>query len=299
LFRPSRYKILHGGRGSAKSWSVARALLIEGTKRPERIPCFREFQNSLADSVHRLLEDQVAELNLSGFYDVQESKIVGLNGTEFIFAGLRHNIASIKSFEGSTKAWIEEGQTASKRSLDVLIPTIFRTPGAELWITMNPDLAEDEAYQRFIVDPPSGAIVEQMNWIDNPWFPEGLLAEKDFMKARDLDTYNNIWGGQCRSRVTGALWTKEIFNTQREAAPESEAEREVLLATLARVVIAIDPSGCSGEEDKRSTRLGSSRLASGTTATAESSRTPPDAIRRMSGRTRLWGYLTAGRRTRS
>src|ERR1700683_5264310 len=100
LFHASRYKVLHGGRGSAKSWSVARALLTLGSEKPLRILCAREFQNSLADSVHRLLADQGEELGLGGFYTVRQSTIVGRNGTAFVFAGLRHNISRIKSFEG-------------------------------------------------------------------------------------------------------------------------------------------------------------------------------------------------------
>src|SRR5580693_7687104 len=116
LFQASRYKVLHGGRGSAKSWSVARALLMRGIQKRLRILCTREFQNSLADSVHRLLADQVELLQLSAFYTVGKSAIIGANGTEFRFAGIRHNISKIKSFEGFDIVWIEEGQTVSKNS---------------------------------------------------------------------------------------------------------------------------------------------------------------------------------------
>jgi phage terminase large subunit len=122
LFQASRYKVLHGGRGSAKSWSVARALLILGIQKPLRILCTREFQNSLADSVHRLLADQVELLQLSGFYTVGKSAILGANGTEFRFAGIRHNISKIKSFEGFDTVWIEEAQTVSKSSFEGSAP---------------------------------------------------------------------------------------------------------------------------------------------------------------------------------
>ena len=131
LLGASRYKIIHGGRGSAKSWSVGRALLLRGAQKPLRILCAREFQNSLAESVHRLLAEQVEELGLSGFYTVRKTSIIGANGTEFVFAGLRHNISKIKSFEGADIVWVEEGQTVSKHSFDVLIPTI-RRPGSEI-----------------------------------------------------------------------------------------------------------------------------------------------------------------------
>ena len=256
LHQDSRYKVLHGGRGSAKSWSVARVLLIRGTEEPLRILCAREFQNSLADSVHRLLADQIELLQLSGFYRIGKSAIIGANGTEFRFAGLRHHISKIKSFEGFDIVWVEEGQTVSKNSFDVLIPTI-RKAGSEIWVTLNPDLEEDDAWQRFVVGPPrADAIVQPVNWMDNPWLTDELRAEKDHLRALDLDAYENVWGGRCRSHVENALWKMEIFGANRERAPETEKEREVLLSTLGRVVIAIDPSGCAGENDKRSDEVG-------------------------------------------
>jgi PBSX family phage terminase large subunit len=255
LFHPARYKIIHGGRGSAKSWSVARALLIRGAEQPLRILCVREFQNSLAQSVHRLLADQVEELQLAGFYQVGKGSITGRNGTEFIYAGLRHNISKIKSFEGADIVWVEEGQTVSKRSFDVLIPTI-RKPGSEIWVTFNPDLEEDDVHQRFVVCPPAGAMVQQINWRDNPWLSAELRAEKDHLQTRDIEAYENVWEGRCRSHVMGALWSKEIFAANRQSRPETVEERELLLETLRRVVIAVDPSGCAGESDQRSDEVG-------------------------------------------
>jgi phage terminase large subunit len=181
LFHASRYKVLYGGRGSAKSWSVARALLMRGIQKRLRILCTREFQNSLADSVHRLLADQVELLQLSAFYTVGKSAILGANGTEFRFAGIRHNISKIKSFEGFDIVWIEEGQTVSKNSFDVLIPTI-RKAGSEIWLTFNPELEEDDAWQRFVVGPArADSIIRQVNWRDNPWFTDELRAEKDHL----------------------------------------------------------------------------------------------------------------------
>src|SRR5690606_24322315 len=119
LFSPARYKILHRGRGSGKSWSIARALLILGAQRPLRVLCTREVQRSIRDSVHKLLSDQVQELGLGALYEVQQAVIKGLNGTEFVFAGLSDQTAeSIKSYEAVDICWIEEGQAISKRSLD-------------------------------------------------------------------------------------------------------------------------------------------------------------------------------------
>jgi hypothetical protein len=255
LFERARYKIIYGGRGSTKSWSVARALLIKGMNEPLRILCAREFQSSLPASVHRLLAEQVAELQLGGFYTVQKSRIIGANGTEFVFTGLRHNISKLKSFEGVDIVWVEEGQSVSKNSFEVLIPTI-RRPGSEIWVTFNPDLEEDDVCQRFVVWPQPGSIMQEMNWRDNPWLSAELRAEKDHLQARDPEAYNNVWEGRCRSHVHGALWTKEIFDALRQSPPETEAQWEALLATLRRVVIAVDPSGCAGEDDKRSDEVG-------------------------------------------
>src|ERR1700679_2368494 len=111
LLDPARYKIIHGGRGAGKSWSVARALLLLGAEKPLRILCAREFQNSLTESVHRLLAEQVEQLQLSDIYTVRKAAITGANGTSFVFVGLRHNISKIKSFEGADIVWVEEGQT--------------------------------------------------------------------------------------------------------------------------------------------------------------------------------------------
>src|ERR1017187_6675187 len=171
LLERSRYKIIYGGRGSAKSWSVARALLLRGTQEPLRLLCAREFQNSLSESSHRLLADQVVELGLSGFYTVQKKTIIGANGTVFYFAGLRLHVSKIKSFEGVDIVWVEEGQNVSQHSYDVLIPTI-RKPGSEIWVTFNPDLEEDDAWQRFVVWPLKDSIVQNVNWNGNRWLPE-------------------------------------------------------------------------------------------------------------------------------
>ena len=157
LFEKSRYKCIYGGRGSAKSWSVARALLILGAKQVHRILCAREFQNSISQSVHKLLSDQIVELGLIGFYEITQSTIRGANGTEFSFVGLKNNPHNIKSYEGCTIVWVEEAQAVSARSWDILIPTI-RAKDSEIWITMNPELESDATFQRFILNPPENCI---------------------------------------------------------------------------------------------------------------------------------------------
>ena len=140
IFNKHRIKCYHGGRGSGKSWASARALLIQAAQQPLRILCAREIQKSIKQSVHTLLVDQIQEMNLGYFFSVTESAIKGKNGSEFSFAGLAsHTVESIKSFEGVDRVWVEEAQTVSKKSWDILIPTI-RKPESEIWITLNPCL---------------------------------------------------------------------------------------------------------------------------------------------------------------
>jgi len=215
LFDPARYKVLYGGRGGAKSWGVARALLIIGARQPTRILCAREFQTSIKDSVHKLLSDQIFSMGLEDFYEITQTAIRGKNGTEFSFAGLKNNVANIKSYEGCDIAWVEEAQTTSKLSWNVLIPTI-RKEGSEIWITFNPELETDETYKRFVVNPPENSIVQRVNWSDNPWFPETLRLEKDALYARDREAYNTIWEGVCRQTVDGAIFAKEMQQAEFE-----------------------------------------------------------------------------------
>jgi len=209
LFDAARYKVLYGGRGGAKSWGIARALLIIGARKATRILCAREFQTSIRDSVHKLLSDQIIAMGLIDFYEITQNAIRGKNGTEFSFVGLKNNVANIKSYEGCDICWVEEAQTTSKLSWNVLIPTI-RKEGSEIWISFNPELETDETYQRFIVNTPENSIVQRINWSDNPWFPETLRLEKDALFVRDREAYNTVWEGVCRQTVDGAIFAKEM-----------------------------------------------------------------------------------------
>jgi phage terminase large subunit len=215
LLEDHRYKILYGGRGSGKSWGVARVLLAIGRRKKVRVLCAREFQNSISDSVHALLADQIKSLGLEDFYEIQNTAIYGKNGTEFLFAGLKHNITKIKSFEGVDICWVEEAQTTSKSSWDVLIPTI-RKEGSEIWITFNPELDTDETYKRFVVLPPSNAMTVKSNYSDNPWFPSVLRDEMEDLKARDMDAYLNVWEGNTRQVLDGAVYANELRKAQEE-----------------------------------------------------------------------------------
>ena len=210
LFHPSRYKTLYGGRGAAKSWGIGRALLVQAASKQLRILCAREIQRSIADSVHKLLVDQIQGIGLGGFYDVTDAKITGKNGSEFFFAGIRgQSIENLKSYEGVDICWVEEAQVVSKRSWDVLIPTI-RKEGSEIWISFNPELDTDETYLRFVQNPPKDSQVIFMSWRDNPWFPKVLEAERLACLERDPVGYRNIWEGECRPAVDGAIYPQEI-----------------------------------------------------------------------------------------
>lgn len=217
LFKPEkvRYRIFYGGRGGAKSWCFARALLAKGVKEPIRILCAREFQTSIKDSVHKLLSDQIHQLDMESFYEITQNSIKGINGTEFIFAGIKNNTNNIKSIEGITIAWVEEAQAVSANSWNVLIPTI-RRQDSEIWVSFNPELPTDETWKRFVESPPESSVVVKVNWNDNPWFPEVLDLERLSLKARDLSAYNNVWEGGTRNTVNGAIFGKEMEMAELE-----------------------------------------------------------------------------------
>ena len=215
LFEPQRYKVCYGGRGGAKSWGIARALLILGAKSQQRILCAREFQTSIKDSVHKLLCDQIDSMGLTGFYEITDKSIRGKNGTEFFFVGLRNNVTNVKSIEGVDICWVEEAQTVSKTSWNVLIPTI-RKEKSEIWVSFNPELDTDETYQRFVLHSPENCKVVKINWSDNPWFPETLRIEKDALRDRDIEAYNTVWEGLCRQTVDGAIFAREIQMAELE-----------------------------------------------------------------------------------
>jgi len=210
LWKPARFKVLYGGRDGAKSWSVARWLLLDGAEQPLPIGCFREVQKSIKDSVHQLLSNQVEELGLTGFYDILRDEIRGENGTSFRFAGLSlQTRESIKSFEGLQRAWVEEADSVSKRSWEILEPTI-RADGSEIIITFNPQMDTDETYKRFVLNPSPEVVSSFINWDDNPWRSKVLDAARELMRQQAPEDYAHIYGGQCRPAVEGAIYYNEV-----------------------------------------------------------------------------------------
>lgn len=215
LFKPKRYKIAYGGRGGSKSWGFATALLILASMKPLRVLCCREIQKSIKDSVHKLLKDRITALSLDYFFTVNETSIKGSNGSDFSFIGLRHNASNIKSYEAVDLCWVEEAVNVSKSSWEILIPTI-RKDSSEIWVSFNPELEDDETYQRFVLRPPDNSTVVKIGYQDNPWFPPVLEAERLELKRKDRDAYLNVWEGHCREILEGAIYAKELRAAKEE-----------------------------------------------------------------------------------
>ncbi len=222
LWRPKRHKALHGGRGGAKSRSIARALVIQSAAGHERVLCGREVQKSIRDSVKRLLDDEIVRLGLSSLFASTELEIRGPNDSLFLFAGIKGNATAIKSIEGITKFWGEEAQTFSQSSIDTIVPTI-RAKGSELWWSWNPYLPTDPIDKMFRGEdgPPPNSIVLEVNYDQNPWFPDVLRQEMEYDRSRDPEKYAHVWLGQYRQNSEARVfknWTIE------ECAPPVGAE---------------------------------------------------------------------------
>lgn len=211
ILKPRRFKILRGGRGGAKSHTVAQVLLAMGLQRSLRILCVREVQKSLRESSMQVLKDYIERLGLSDYYEVLKTEIRSrINGTTFSFSGLKNHTAdSIKSWEGADIVWIEEAHSVSAHSWNILIPTI-RKPGSEIWATYNPDQETDYVHDRFVVHADPDAWVCEINWRDNPWFPGVLDTERRKLKAINDDLYDHVWEGKCRS-IAGLLFKRHWF----------------------------------------------------------------------------------------
>ena len=220
---PSRYKVLYGGRGSAKSHSIARSLVTRSLQSSIRVLCTREMQNSIKDSVHRLLTDIIDELKLGAFFTIQKDSITNLMGSEFIFKGLRHNISEIKSLEGIDICWVEEAEKVPEDSWMILIPTI-RKKGSEIWISFNPDDEKSATYTRFVAK--EGKLVElpdcrraEMTFRDNDLFPEVLRREFEWDLKNDPEKYEHVWEGKPK-RYSNAVIFRNKIRVEEFEAPE-------------------------------------------------------------------------------
>lgn len=210
----SRYKVLYGGRGSAKTFSIALSLIILSLQRKIRVLCARQIQASIADSVHKTLCDAIDLIGVQSFFRINENSIRSVNGSEFIFQGIKNNPSEIKSLQGINYCWVEEAENVSEESWEILTPTI-REEGSEIWISFNPRMKSDPTYQRFVAKPPRDCISVKMNFSDNPFFPEVLRREMEECKALNEAKYRHIWLGEPNSEAGNLIkleWFKRFDN---------------------------------------------------------------------------------------
>lgn len=217
VFHPAelaRYRGLYGGRAGTRSWSAIRVLIALSIEQPLRIACFRELQNSLDESVIRLISDQITALGLERWFEVQKTSIKGANGSEFIFMGIKNDPLKVKSTEGIDIAFLEEAAKVSADSWQILIPTV-RKRGSQIWAVFNPDQPDDPTYERFVTEPPPNSRVRKTSWRDNPWISPELTAEREYLARVDPDAYAWIWEGECRqhsdAQVFRSKYTIEAF----------------------------------------------------------------------------------------
>jgi phage terminase large subunit len=197
LLKPAPYKSYRGGRDAAKSWAFAEAIIRRMTYSPIRVLCTREFQNSVSDSVHRLLTDTIIRLGLTSWFDVTRDSIRSRVGAYTIYKGLRHNINEIKSLEGVDIAWVEEAQNTSQESLDILDPTI-RKEGSELWFSWNVVAEDDPIYKYCVLTPPPGMISHIVNYDQNPYLSKRSAARIAHLKEVDFDSYEHVYMGRAK-----------------------------------------------------------------------------------------------------
>lgn len=193
-----RTLVFYGGRGSGKSKHVAIALLVRGRSKKLRILCTREIQNTIKDSVHKLLKDIIDEYGFSDYEVTNDSIVNTITGTEFLFRGLHHNINEIKSTEGVDICWIEEGQSITEQSLDILTPTI-RKPGSQIIITFNRLNELDPVYVRYVMNQPKNCYVRKVNYdelMGAGLFPDVLQQEMENDREQDPEIYAHKWLGE-------------------------------------------------------------------------------------------------------
>ena len=237
LLQPGlRYIGAHGGRGSGKSHFFAEHAIERALCGKFHLVCVREVQKTLDQSVKKLLEAKIEQFGVGSLFDVQQAKIIGPNGSLFIFQGLQdHTADSIKSLQGFNAAWIEEAQSLSQRSLDLLRPTL-REEGSQIWASWNPNKATDpiDSLLRGDNPPPDTAVVE-VNWRDNPMFPDVLKQEMDYDRSRDIDKYQHVWEGKYLQRSESKVF-------RNWAIQEFEAPRDAVLRYGADWGFSVDPT---------------------------------------------------------
>lgn len=216
LLQPARFKGVWGGRGSGKSHFCAEALVLDATCEHVRAACLREVQNSIKDSVKQLIEDKIRLHGLEGMFRITEREITGPNDSLFIFRGLQnHTVSSIKSLEGFNRALVEEAQTISQRSLDILTPTFRKDAQLQfVWNPNKPTDPVDKLFRENASDP--DFIYVKANYSDNPFFPEDLRRDMERDRRRDPEKYAHIWLGEYQRNSEARVfhnWRAESFDT--------------------------------------------------------------------------------------
>lgn len=259
--KKKRFKVIIGGRGSGKSHSVADICLMDAQTKGIKTGCFREFQNSISDSVYSLLSDEIDRLGLKGF-EVQASHILYKDVDSFTFKGLARNPESIKSMHGYERFFIEEAQTISEKSLKMLTPTL-RTEGSEVWLVGNPASSADPFSQRFIVPFQKELdkygyyeddlhLVIVCNYCDNPFFPQVLEDERLYdYEHLDRAEYDHIWLGKFNDTIANAIIKTEWF----DAAIDAHLKKG--FKPRGATVISHDPSDTGADDKGLAIRKGS------------------------------------------
>lgn len=277
LLRPKKFKIIYGGRGSGKSMTIGDILLFRVQTEGIKVSAMREWQNSIEDSVHSLFVEEIDRLQLQGFKD-QYNRITHDSGGEITYKGLARNPESVKSMHGFDVFWTEESSTLSKKSLDLLIPTL-RKEGAELWMTLNLGSSADPVYQEFI-EPFKEELekngyyeddlhmIIKVNYCDNPFFPENL----EQLRLKHLETksraeYDHIWLGETNDQVENSIIKKEWFDAAIDAHKKESLVN--VFKPHGAVIAAHDPSDTGNDDKGYAVRHGSIIKAVSSKSTGE------------------------------
>jgi phage terminase large subunit len=217
LLKPNRYRAAHGGRGSGKSHFFAELLVEECLMVPgTRAVCIREVQRTLIQSAKKLLEDKIQAMGVGHMFEVLHDRIITPGSGVITFQGMQDQSAeSIKSFENFRIAWVEEAQTLSHRSLQMLRPTI-RAEGSEIWFSWNPRRKSDAVDEFLRLKKPQNATVVQANWRDNPWWTTTLEAERRFDAENYPERYDHIWEGDYAKAFEGAYFSALLEQARKD-----------------------------------------------------------------------------------
>lgn len=229
-YRPSTFKVAKSGRAGLKTWQIARALLLHALVNPIRIFCGRETLQSIKESVLHELEEQAKLLGIHDKFEFGKTEITSVNGSQFIFGGLRIDPESLKSMGHINFSWIEEASGVTKDSLDVFLPTVLRTPGSEVWFSYNPENDDDPVHVRFADDEEKPGVSKDPDCIliNSGWedalamgvLTSAMIAEKDKAYATDPENAEHVWGGKTRKRNVAAIFADKCV--VKEFTPASD-----------------------------------------------------------------------------